>query len=143
MLRWHSSGASSQTWTHNEPPSKRGLQPYSSRDPNRTRSCRQQPPPESDDSSGNLFVANDPPLTAAAGSVTVYATGTGHLLRTITKGIDKPTALAFDRSGNLYVANAHGLELGSVTVYAPGKSTPAHTITAYVQGPVALGLDPY
>ncbi len=47
MLRWHSSGASSQTWTHNEPPSKRGLQPYSSRDPNRTRSCRQQPPPES------------------------------------------------------------------------------------------------
>ena len=48
MLRWHSSGASSQTWTHNEPPSKRGLQPYSSRDPNRTRSCRQQPPPESE-----------------------------------------------------------------------------------------------
>jgi DNA-binding beta-propeller fold protein YncE len=47
--------------------------------------------------------------------VTVYAPGSKSVLRTISQGLNDPGALAFDGSGNLYVANITG---NAVTVYA-------------------------
>lgn len=38
------------------------------------------------------------------GTVTVYASGSTKVLRTITQGVYYPYALVFDGSGNLYVA---------------------------------------
>ena len=46
----------------------------------------------------NLYVTN-------VATVTVYAQGSTKVLRTISKGVTGPEALAFDSSGNLYVAN--------------------------------------
>ena len=48
-------------------------------------------------------------------------TGT-QLIHVIRDGVKGARALAFDRTGNLYVANEWR---GTVTVYAPGK-TPGH-----------------
>ena len=73
------------------------------------------------DSAGNLYVANygdigDVP-GVPLGTVTVYAAGTATLIRTIpSTNLVDPTALAFDRAGNLYVGNAYG----PVSVYAAG-----------------------
>jgi sugar lactone lactonase YvrE len=76
------------------------------------------------DSTGNLYVCNAPVGTeggpAPAGSVTVYASGKGTPLRTITSGVVGPSALAIDKSNELYVANTAG---ANVTVYAAGKTS--------------------
>ncbi len=56
-----------------------------------------------------LYVVNS---GGEGGSVTVYGPGSASPLRTITTGMRFPEGLAFDSSGNLYVANR-----GSVTVY--------------------------
>ena len=52
-------------------------------------------------------------------------------------GLSYPNALAFDGSGNLYVANQIG---GTVSKYAPGDITPRETLTV-VSAPYALAID--
>jgi sugar lactone lactonase YvrE len=94
------------------------------------------------DGSSNLYVANYPCRFAScrnmASSVTVYAAGSTKVLRTISQGVASPTALAFDRSGNLYVANNW---FGYVTAYAPGSTKVLRTIKKGVALPTALAFD--
>jgi sugar lactone lactonase YvrE len=94
------------------------------------------------DGPGNLYVANYPCRFAScrnrASSVTVYASGRGKVLRTISQGVASPFALAFDRSGNLYIANNW---FGYVTVYAPGSTKVLRTIKKDVAVPTALAFD--
>ncbi len=64
--------------------------------------------------------------------------------RTISQGVDVPEALAFDDSGNLYVANCGScLSSGSdtVTVYAPGSMSLLRTISQGVSLPLVLRFD--
>jgi serine/threonine protein kinase, bacterial len=86
----------------------------------------------------NLYVANYGSGENPNGSVTVYAPGSGTLLRTITQGMSQPVALAFDSSSNLYVANTTD---PTVTVYSPSGSSPMRTISKGVYYPVALAFD--
>ena len=86
---------------------------------------------------GNLYVANQGNNTVA-----VFSPAGVHLA-TISRGINVPDAMAFDRSGNLYVSNrgpASGAS-SSVTVYAPGKTAPLRTIAQNVKLPLAIALD--
>jgi hypothetical protein len=78
-------------------------------------------------SAKNLYVANGE-------NNTVAVFGPNGLLRTITAGIAGPSSLAFDRSGNLAVANS-----GSVTEYAPGKTAVLRTIP--LSGAHAVAFD--
>jgi YVTN family beta-propeller protein len=90
----------------------------------------------------NLYVAN-----FGNNTVTVYLHGTTSVLRKITAGIKFPLALAFDGSGDLYVANL-GCSLtcppsttSSVTVYAPGGTSVLRTISTGIKFPEALAFD--
>ena len=72
----------------------------------------------------NLYVSN-----FGNSTVTVYGLARGKLLSTISRGVDKPDALAFAPDGRLWVANTqperhdrHFLQ-GSVSIYNPGGST--------------------
>ncbi len=78
----------------------------------------------------NLYVTN-------VATVTVYAQGSTKVLRTISKGMSGPEALAFDGSGNLYVANYTN---NTVTEYAPGGTYAVRTISQGVSGPRALAF---
>jgi DNA-binding beta-propeller fold protein YncE len=72
------------------------------------------------------------------GCVVEYAVGQyKEPIRMIEHGIYSPTALAFDSSANLYVAN---FDSKSVKVYAPGKITPTRSISG-PGFPVALTFD--
>ncbi|HLY02286.1 MAG TPA: hypothetical protein VKR56_07280 [Candidatus Cybelea sp.] len=96
------------------------------------------------DSANNLYVASCPSCVAyhsGESSVDVYKAGTTKLLRTITKGIDRPISLAVDTNDDLYVVNG-SYSHQSVTVYAPGSSKPLRKITQGVTGPAAIALDP-
>jgi DNA-binding beta-propeller fold protein YncE len=88
----------------------------------------------------NLYVAN------YLGYVTVYAPGSGSVLRTIKKGVNGPYALAFDGSGNLYVANCGlncgGMRKGTATVYSAGRNKLLRTISQGVDQPHALAFGP-
>ncbi len=74
-------------------------------------------------------------------SVLVYAPNSTKVAQTITNGIDNPTALAFDSSGNLYVANIPYHKRGWVSVYPPGGKSPVTTITKGINNPSALAID--
>lgn len=87
------------------------------------------------DSANNLYVASGE--DTFPGAVDVFAAGTSTLLRTISQGINGPEALAFDRSGDLYVANYNG---NTVTVYAPGSSSVLQTISEGISYPAALAV---
>ena len=52
-------------------------------------------------------------------------------------GLNDPSALAFDSSGNLYVANSNN---GTVSKFAPGSTTPTATLTG-LSNPKALAFD--
>ena len=97
--------------------------------------------------SGKLYVGNGDPYTNAGKccSVAVFPPFHKPLLKSITKDVKYPRALASDGKGNLYVANclscASGSAQDSVTVYAPGKNTVLRTITSGVRGPDALAFD--
>ena len=78
--------------------------------------------------------------TELASTVTVYAPGSKNVLRTISQGVNAPYALAFDGSGDLYVANANA---NTVTVYASGGGTVLRTISKGVKYPDALAFDSY
>jgi sugar lactone lactonase YvrE len=93
---------------------------------------------------GSLYVANSVGGPDAAGSVTVYPSGSkGNATPSIAisgnssgdnTGFSFPTGIAFDALGNLYVANAYGGPdgVGSITIYPPGSNgnvTPTATIS--------------
>ena len=89
----------------------------------------------------NLYVLNSQPP-----SVTVYALGRSIPKVVITKGVGlrgtRPTAIAVDSQGNLYVANAAlTLPRGSISVYAPGQTSPERSIRDGIYGPSALAFD--
>ena len=73
---------------------------------------------------------------AEANTVSVYSPGSTTPTRTLT-GLDAPVALAFDSSGNLYVAN-NGTN--TVSVFAPNATTPTSTLTE-PSSPQALAID--
>jgi len=56
----------------------------------------------------------------------VYAPGAASPSRSITNGVDEPSSLAVDNSGNLYVANTASHE---VTIYNSQQSVPIATIS--------------
>ncbi|HLY03293.1 MAG TPA: hypothetical protein VKR56_12460 [Candidatus Cybelea sp.] len=96
------------------------------------------------DSSNNLYVAACPacvPYQTGRASVDVYKAGTTKLLRSITKGVDAPVAVAVDTDDNLYVAGG-AYTHPAVTVYAPGSSKPLRTLTKGVTWPTEVALDP-
>jgi hypothetical protein len=102
------------------------------------------------DSAGNLYVANEAGggrcgTEANAGTVTVYAPGASSPSYTITtaEGLCNPRALAFDPSGNLYVANSDDAKefAGSVTVYSAGTATLLQTITDGIGTPESVAVD--
>jgi sugar lactone lactonase YvrE len=80
----------------------------------------------------NLYVAD---LSA----VTVYAPNSNDVLRTYSHL--SPTAMAFDATGNLYVANAPVGQNGNVTVFRAGTTSVLYTITTGVSNPKALAFD--
>jgi sugar lactone lactonase YvrE len=88
------------------------------------------------DRAQNLYVASGCPYENAP--ITVYAHASKTLLRTISKGIAFPCALALDASDNLYVANVGS---DDVAVYPPGGSTPARTIERGIDYPDGAAID--
>jgi sugar lactone lactonase YvrE len=96
------------------------------------------------DSSNNLYVALCPACFeyhSGNSSINVYEAGTTKLLRTITKGVATPLSLAFDATGNLYVADST-YPHPAVTVYAPGSSKPLRKLTKELTGPSEIAFDP-
>jgi hypothetical protein len=67
----------------------------------------------------------------------VYAQGSTKVLRTISKGLSDPFALAFDGSANLYVSIYAN---NTVTEYAPGGTHLVRTISQGVSNPRALAF---
>jgi sugar lactone lactonase YvrE len=84
--------------------------------------------------SGNLYAASG----YAFAKLTVYRGGKT-LVRTITKGLSSPLALAFGGSGNLFVANRGP---STVTVYVASSGMLVRKISSGVDTPEALGFDP-
>lgn len=112
--------ACSASGLRTQPPTLTGAQPAASRT----------------SADANLYVAN-----YGANTVTVYGPGQEKPLRTISDGLKSPYQIAFDRVGNLYVANDPTLGNGSVTVYAAGTAKLVRTITQGIQSPSALIVD--
>lgn len=90
-------------------------------------------------SSAGLFLY----VASANGGVSVYPLGGTAPVGTLSQGVDLPTAIAFDKLGNLYVANHDGGPSGRgfVSVFAPGAATPERTISNGVSVPYSLGFD--
>ena len=107
------------------------------------------------DGKGNLYVTNHPVLAAPTpgptplppGWVSVYAPGGSMPTHKITSPTGYiPNALAFDSSGNAYVAdgaedNNPNQMAGVVEVYAPSGLKPMLTISSGVQNPVSIAVD--
>lgn len=74
---------------------------------------------------------------ASANDVTMYVAGQSAPLLTIASGVASPQALAFDVSGNLFVAD----QPASVTEYAPPYTAAPATIANGVNHPQALAVD--
>jgi sugar lactone lactonase YvrE len=97
------------------------------------------------DSSDNVYAACGG--NARKNEIEVFAPRARSPFRAITQGIDKPNALMFDHSGNLFVENCspcdsygkkHG---GSISVYVPGSGVPSRTITNGIDWPIAMAFD--
>jgi len=88
--------------------------------------------------SGDLFVENQ-------NSVAIYTpvgkSGQWQFTRELKKRIRHPNALAFDRLGNLYVADAPSYKSGSVVVFSSGNFSPYRVITSGIAAPAALATD--
>jgi sugar lactone lactonase YvrE len=69
----------------------------------------------------------------------VYAPGSGHVIRSISRFANWPDALAFDGSGNLYVSDYYPNR--RIAVYPPGGRRPILSITDGVYDPEAIALD--
>ena len=75
-------------------------------------------------------------------NVTVYRPGETEPYRTITDGISLPSALAFDSSGDLYVANwGSNMFRSTIAIYAPGSSSPRREISNGISYPLSLVFD--
>ncbi len=89
---------------------------------------------------------NDVYVVNGYGLIEVYRPqekpGSVKFLRRIKKGLIDPDALAFSRSGDLYVSNypLYG-GLGTITVYAPNGTSPKRTLTDGINLPRALTID--
>jgi DNA-binding beta-propeller fold protein YncE len=87
------------------------------------------------DKSGNLYVANN-----GANSVVEYSSS-GTLIRTIT-GLNKPTGLTFDSSGNkLYVANSGANTILQMNPDGTGQVTWAGSSLVSTPEAIAFGSD--
>ena len=82
-------------------------------------------------SGSHLYVVND-----GGNTVTVYNANSDTVLRTISQGLVVPFSLAFDSSGNLYVANNR-----NVTEYGAGTSSLIETISNGIGNPSKLVFD--
>lgn len=82
---------------------------------------------------GQLYVVDSPTR------IVVYPKGGKSPDRVITQGLDGPTSLAFDRSGNLFVANCCS---NTVTEYAAGTNKLIRTIPPAKGHPIALAFGP-
>lgn len=97
------------------------------------------------DSKGNLYVGG---LEGSGprGQVAVFPPGAKKPVRTITKGIQYPSALLVDKSDNLFVANCgfsfcySSYGRGSITEYAYGSGTPLRTLTHGIDSPQAMAF---
>ena len=100
------------------------------------------PNPESAAATAATAGTNRAVFVAYPGGVHVYGSRAIGLITTITRGIDEPSALAFDRFGTLYVANAGD---NTVSGYATGKSAPVRRYTNGVAKPgdLAAGASLY
>jgi hypothetical protein len=96
-----------------------------------------------DESSGNLYVANNCTILGSSGACsnpnTVSAYHHGRYALSITQSVNQPVALALDGSGDLFVANAGS---NTVTEYAADSHSLIRTISAGVKGPTALAISP-
>ncbi|HEY1428810.1 MAG TPA: hypothetical protein VGF18_04510, partial [Candidatus Tumulicola sp.] len=59
-------------------------------------------------------------------------------INTISEDVSQPRDIAFDRDGDLLVANT---KANNVTVYQPGRTTPNQTIDESIKHPTALAFD--
>ena len=75
-----------------------------------------------------------------SGFVAIYEPGSTKLRQTITDGLSGPRALAFDSSGNLYVANSGG-NGNYVTVYSAPKYKLTATVDQGANEVLTLALD--
>lgn len=97
------------------------------------------------DAAGNLYVAANQYNNHPTGRVYEFAPGKTKPSRTIHAGIgSNPRALAFDRLGNLYVANCNSCRGSSkpdtIVVFAPGKATPMRVVNP-PKGASAVAFD--
>lgn len=97
------------------------------------------PGPLAVDSTGRLYVANEPVAPPdASGWVAIYAPGATRPMRYLRYGKRvAPRALAIDSSDNVYVATYGGGE-SMVHVYAPGAAQLLNSIVKGVDSPTAL-----
>jgi hypothetical protein len=97
------------------------------------------------DSKGNLYVAGLEGSGPRA-QIAVFPPGAKKPARTITKGIEYPSALLVDKSNDLFVANCGSIcyfssgRRGSITEYADGSGTPLRTLTDGIDSPQAMAF---
>lgn len=94
------------------------------------------------DRSGSLFVVSNYTYKCCQirGSVAVYGADATASPRRLGGTSSFPGPIAFDRSGNAYVANFDDYP-GYVGMYAPGATTPSRVITGGIGFPHALAFD--
>jgi sugar lactone lactonase YvrE len=90
------------------------------------------------DAQGDVAVINSGFEINGPTIVTVFPFGGSNGSYEIKEGLRDPVALAYDKDGNLFVANG-GNDV--ITVYAPGAMTPMLKISDGVTGPVAMVSD--
>jgi len=84
---------------------------------------------------GDLYVANK-----GNDTVSVYS-ASGSFKTAIKTGISQPEALAFNKSGDLFVANkGHSTGRGSVTVYST-TGVLQYAVTKGINGPLSMAFD--
>jgi sugar lactone lactonase YvrE len=93
--------------------------------------------------SGYLYVAKTV-YSTSVNEIAVYGPNSAKPVQTITDGItgfSGTGGLAFDASGNLYVAGDSRSGPTTVTVYAPGKTSPSYVIRKGLDNPWAMAFD--
>src|SRR5438552_7737169 len=100
------------------------------------------------DGAGNIYVTNSASSVGGSNSITVYAAGaSGNATPAATiaggnTGLDFPTGIALDGTGNIYVGNSGGNITvdGSITVYAAGASGSATPTATIASGNTVLSI---